>query len=112
MCDDFIGCPESLLIKAPSGYPLEDIIIRAYKDGKQAYDISAVIDEGGFATIYTEDLPDGFINPYGSIYSIQFILFSSGEVYEFMIGGEVYDAIDFSVIFGETISQEFLIDIF
>lgn len=112
VCEDFIGCPESLLIKVPNGYPLEDIIIRVYKDGKIATDVSAVIDEGGFATVYSEDLPDGYINPYGAIYSIQFILFSSGGVYEFMVDGSLYDAIDFEVIQGSPNSNQFVIDIF
>lgn len=112
VCEDFIGCPESLLIKVPNGYPLEDIIIRVYKDGKIATDVSGVIDEGGYVTVYTEDLPDGFINPYGATYSIQFIAFTSGTVYEFMVDGSVYDAIDFEVIAGNPIGSEFVIDIF
>jgi hypothetical protein len=111
-CEDFIGCPEALIIKVPSGYPLEDIIVRVYKDGKVASDVSTVIDEGGFVTVYSEDLPDGFINPFGATYSIQFILFSSGSVYEFMVDGSVYDAIDFIGIAGEPLGQEFVIDIF
>lgn len=112
VCEDYIGCPESLLIKVPSGYPLEDIIIRVYKDGKIASDVSGVIDESGYVTIYSDDLPEGFINPYGATYSIQFILFTSGEVYEFMVDGGVYDGIDFEVISGSPIGSEFVIDIF
>lgn len=111
-CEDFVGCPDAIIVKVPSGYPLEDIIVRVYKDGKVATDVSAVVDEGGFVTIYSEDLPTGFINPYGATYSIQFILFSSGSIYEFMIDGGVYDAIDFDGIAGTTLSQEFIIDIF
>lgn len=112
ICEDFVGCPEELIIKVPPGYPVEDIIIRIFKDGKIAYDVSATIDEGGFVIIYTDDLPDGFLNPYGSTYSIQFILYTSGGVYEFMVGGEVYDSINFGVIFGSPTSQHFVIDIF
>lgn len=112
VCEDYIGCPDTLIVKVPSGYPLEDIIIRVYKDGKVGADVSTVIDEGGFVTIYSDDLPDGFINPYGATYSIQFILFSSGEVYEFMVDGGVYDGIDFEVIQGMALSQEFVINVF
>jgi len=111
-CEDFIGCPTALIIKVPSGYPLEDIIIRVYKDGKVASDIGTTIDEGGFVTVYSVDLPDGFINPFGATYSIQFILFTSGSVYEFMVDGSVYDAIDFIGMPGDALAEEFFIDIF
>jgi hypothetical protein len=112
ICDDFVGCPEELFITVPTGYPEEDIIIRIYKNGKIAYDIEATIDEGGIAAIYADDLPDGFINPYGSTFSIQFVQYSNGEVYEFMVGGGQYDSLEFNVIFGQSTSQAFNINIF
>jgi hypothetical protein len=112
ICDDFIGCPEELFITVPTGYPDDDIIVRLYKNGKIAYDVLATIDEGGIAVIYTDDLPDGFINPYGATFAIQFIQTSNGGVYEFMAGGGQYDSIEFNVVFGESISQAFYINIF
>lgn len=112
ICDAYIGCPEALVITVPPDYPEEDIIIRIYKNGKIAYDIEATIDEGGAVSIYADDLPDGFINPFGSTFSIQFIQYSTLEVYEFVNVGGLYDSLEFSVDFGASFSQNFIIDIF
>jgi hypothetical protein len=112
ICDSYIGCPEALVITVPPGYPEEDIIIRVYKNAKVAYDVEATIDEGGAVSIYTDDLPDGFINPFGSTFSIQFVQYSNMSVYEFMVGGSLYDSIEFDVVFGTPISSNFIIDIF
>lgn len=112
VCEEFLGCPEGLVIKVPPGYPSEDIIVRVYKNGKIGYEVEATIDEGGFVSIYDYDLPEGFLNPFGSTYSVQFVEYTTGEVYEFVIGQYEYDAIDFNLLFGESISQNFIIDIF
>ena len=112
ICDSYVGCPEALIITVPFDYPEEDIIIRIYKNGKVAYDIEATIDEGGVVSIFSDDLPDGFINPFGSMFSIQFVQYSNGLVYEFMTSDGQFDSIEFSVVFGASSPQNFIIDIF
>lgn len=112
ICDDFIGCPNELFITVPPGYPEQDIILRIYKNGKVAYDVEATIDEGGVVVVYSDDLPDGFINPFGATFAIQFIQYSTGTIYEFMNSGSQYDAIEFKVVFGASNSPNFIINIF
>jgi hypothetical protein len=112
ICDEFIGCPESLVIKVPTEYPEESIIVRLYKNGKVAFDIEGEIDGGGFVTIPLEELPDGFVNPFGATYSIQFILFTTLKVFEFMVDGSLYDSVEFNLINGTSYSPNFIINIF
>jgi hypothetical protein len=112
ICNDFVGCPTGLIIKVPPGYPESDIIIRIFKNDKLAFNVEDSIDEGGFVLIDIEELPNGYINPYGATYTIQFMTYSTGEVYEFMVQGSVYDSIEFNLIQGTTTYTDFTIDIF
>jgi len=112
ICDDFVGCPEGLLIRVPPGYPDADVIIRIFKNNKLSFEVEQIIDEIGFAFIQADEFPTGYINPFGATYSIQFITASTGEIYEFMVAGGVYDSIEFNLIQGTTTFPNFIIDIF
>ena len=112
ICDDFVGCPGALLIRIPLFYTEGTVTIRIIKNGQVAQDVEGVVDEGGYVYIDAEDLPVGFLNPFGALYQIQFISDLNGSIIEFVIGGVVYDSIEISVIQGQAVDDTFIIDIF
>lgn len=115
-CDAFIGCPECILIRVPYGYVQETIIIRVIRNRDTAYEFEVSIDQDLFATICAigtlKNWPEGFINPYGSSYEIQFLDATTTGVIEFTMGGVTYDGINLPIIAGNAAQPNFIIDLF
>lgn len=115
-CDSFVGCPECIIIRVPYGYIQETIIIRVIKNNQSAWEFEVSIDENLFATICSagtlKNWPEGFVNPYGGSYEIQFLDATTTEVIEFTIGATTYDGIDLPLVPGSAAQPNFILDLF
>jgi hypothetical protein len=110
ICDSFVGCPVELLIKIPESYIEPTITIRIYKGDSVVEVTKSVID--GYATIFLdEELPDGFINGYGSpIYEVFMFNPTTLEIVELQASGDPVTSLIFQVTAGTSLQNQFKLD--
>ena len=106
ICESFVGCPEELLVKIPTSYTEEMVVVRIMK-GEVSFDYNVPV-EDGFASInFTTYGPDGFINGYGSpIYELFLYNPTTMSIVELQQSGDPVTSVIFSVNAGtQNISQ-------
>lgn len=110
ICDSFVGCPEELLIKIPASYTEPTINIRLYK-GENAIEVTTDV-VAGYATIeLLDDLPDGFINGYGSpIYEVFMFNPTTLEIVELQASGDPVTSLIFQVTAGSSSQTQFKLE--
>jgi hypothetical protein len=98
-CERFLGCFIDLAVRVPDSYPDESITLRFSKwigkvlSARVTLNISA-----GWAIIDSESLPEGFLNPYGGAYTLEF-LDSNGIVFPFVAkDGKTYLKASFDIM--------------
>lgn len=110
ICDSFVGCPEELLIKVPASYTELSVTIRIYK-GDTAVEVTKSV-VGGYATIFLdEELPEGFINGYGSpIYEVFMFNPTTLEIVELQVSGDPVTSLIFQVTAGISSETQFKLE--
>jgi len=76
ICEDFIGCPTDLFVVVPPNYTMSDIYMRVTKSSGVSFYCTSIVEEG-IAEIPIGDAPEGFFNPFGSQYLLEFFEYSA-----------------------------------
>lgn len=112
ICEDFIGCPTDLFVVVPPNYTMSDIYMRVTKSSGVSFYCTSIVEEG-IAEIPIGDAPEGFFNPFGSQYLLEFFEYSAeAPLVEFSVNSQIYDGIEFAFCQGFGLTSIITINIF
>jgi hypothetical protein len=112
ICEDYIGCPSELFVIVPPNYFLSDIYMRVTKSSGVSFYCTSIV-EDGIAEIPIGDAPEGFFNPFGSHYLLEFFEYSAeAPLVEFSVNSQIYDGIEFGFSQGIGLTDIITINIF
>jgi hypothetical protein len=112
ICEDYIGCPSELFVVVPPNYFLPDIYIRITKSSGVSFSFVSIVTDG-IAVINIADAPEGFFNPFGSQYLLEFFEPSPlAPLVEFSVNSQIYDGIEFGFSQGIGLTDIITINIF
>lgn len=105
ICQPLASCPSAVYVKVPIDYEGLSITVNINKPGVNIQGQQVLnVGEDGFVEVDLEALPEGFFNPWGGQYSINFAD-SAGQVIIFTaMDGKQYDSI--CLTFAHTISNQ------
>jgi hypothetical protein len=85
ICEPFLSCPAGIFIKTPPSAFETGVYTNIVKPGVNVrVQQSLGIDPNGFVEVIMDELPEGFLNPYGGQYEISFTDLETGNIIEFV----------------------------
>jgi hypothetical protein len=91
---------------------MSDIYMRVTKSSGVSFYCTSIVEEG-IAEIPIGDAPEGFFNPFGSQYLLEFFEYSAeAPLVEFSVNSQIYDGIEFAFCQGFGLTSIITINIF
>ena len=106
VCEPLNSCPSAFFIFCPPDYTEPEILVNITKPGVNVRIQQLLsIDVEGFIDVDLAGLPEGFLNPWGGLYSIEFVSTATLQPIEFTAeDGSKYLTI--CLTFAQTISNQ------